>query len=383
MKGLFLATTGALILFMGCSAPSKISSSSTANVVTIVNPSNINRTDELVSVDYQKLKSKLPGDGNGSFKLLDANTKKELPYQVEYLGQASPKNILIMVSMSAGEKLEVAFVEGVPAQIPTRTFARYVPERFDDFAWENDRVAFRMYGKALNGRKDNAFGIDVWAKRTPNMIINKWYKSEDYHKDHGEGLDYYAVGKSLGAGDIGIYLNDTISFTNNYDNWKVLDNGPLRSSFELYYKQRNAAGVEYSLTKRIQIDAGSQLSKVWATFDFKDAMALPVVAGIVQTGNKDKLYENAANNLLGLWQPDIKDNGQIGCGLVFPGSSVKLSNAHNHLLAQTKAVAGIPVIYYTGAVWNKANTITTPGDWFNYLQSFAKKIKAPLEISFE
>ena len=29
----------------------------------------------------------------------------------------------------------------------------YVPERKDDFAWENDKIAFRAYGKALRKTK--------------------------------------------------------------------------------------------------------------------------------------------------------------------------------------------------------------------------------------
>src|SRR2546423_15471471 len=34
-----------------------------------------------------------------------------------------------------------------------RAYGRFVRERFDDFAWENDRVAHRPYGKALITRK--------------------------------------------------------------------------------------------------------------------------------------------------------------------------------------------------------------------------------------
>jgi hypothetical protein len=30
-----------------------------------------------------------------------------------------------------------------------KVYGRFVRERFDDFAWENDRIAHRMYGKAL------------------------------------------------------------------------------------------------------------------------------------------------------------------------------------------------------------------------------------------
>ena len=36
------------------------------------------------------------------------------------------------------------------------TFARFVPERSDDFARENDKVAFRAYGPALHDSKEKS-----------------------------------------------------------------------------------------------------------------------------------------------------------------------------------------------------------------------------------
>ena len=44
------------------------------------------------------------------------------------------------------------------------TFARFVPEHSDYVAWENDIVAFRVYGPALrNGKEDS--GVDCWLKQ--------------------------------------------------------------------------------------------------------------------------------------------------------------------------------------------------------------------------
>ncbi len=37
-----------------------------------------------------------------------------------------------------------------------RVYGRFVRERFDDFAWENDRVAHRVYGPAL----------ETWVRRS-------------------------------------------------------------------------------------------------------------------------------------------------------------------------------------------------------------------------
>lgn len=83
---------------------------------------------------------------------------------------------------------------GIAQTNAPRTFARFVPERSDDFAWENDLIAFRAYGPALREGKENS-GIDCWLKRVNYPIINKWYvqseQGKSYHKDHGEGCDNY------------------------------------------------------------------------------------------------------------------------------------------------------------------------------------------------
>ena len=128
-------------------------------------------------------------------------------------GQAIVQNLLLQVSLSANGSAKLLIVPGKPAASVKKTYGRYVPERFDDFAWENDKVAFRMYGKSLEGRKDNAFGTDVWVKKTSKLVINDWYKTGDYHHDHGDGMDYYNVGLTLGAGDIAPFVKDSVIFS--------------------------------------------------------------------------------------------------------------------------------------------------------------------------
>src|SRR5262249_49117879 len=54
-----------------------------------------------------------------------------------------------------------------------RAHGRFVRERFDDFAWENDRIAHRMYGKALEtwkGEPLTSSSVDIWSKRVPHMV---------------------------------------------------------------------------------------------------------------------------------------------------------------------------------------------------------------------
>lgn len=82
-----------------------------------------------------------------------------------------------------------------------RTFARFVPERLDDFAWENDRIAFRMYGPALqklDGNKTGS-GMDVWCKHVRQPVINSMYARKNYHNDDGHAADTYRPGQIVAA----------------------------------------------------------------------------------------------------------------------------------------------------------------------------------------
>ena len=58
----------------------------------------------------------------------------------------------------------------IPARDEFKAYGRFVRERRDDFAWENDLVAHRMYGAALETWAQEPLtssAVDVWVKRTP------------------------------------------------------------------------------------------------------------------------------------------------------------------------------------------------------------------------
>ncbi|MEJ7559061.1 MAG: DUF4861 family protein [Pedobacter sp.] len=338
------------------------------------------RLPELLSIKWSDILAKYPSIKQDNFKVLGTDNT-EVPFQLEYKGLPEVQNLLLQVSVPAGKGLKLRIVAGKPQAIAPKVFGRYVPERKDDFAWENDKVAFRMYGKALEGTNENAFGIDVWAKRTDQLILNKWYKTGDYHADHGDGLDYYSVGFTLGAGDIAPYPDGKIAFPKNYRKWKILDQGPLRFSFELEYEEWDAAGTTVKVTKRYSLDAGSQLNRVAATFSFQNSKGvLPVVAGIVKRKEKGTVSALTYNGgMLGYWEPEHGADGILGIGTIMLSPS-RTVVTETHLLQETNAKSGEAVVYYTGAAWNKAGEFKTADEWFRYLYRFKTTLRAPLKI---
>jgi hypothetical protein len=155
--------------------------------------------------------------------------KKELAYQLEKLGKPTAQNILIQITVAPKSSTTFGVNGNKPTTIASKTYARYVPERKDDFAWENDIAAFRAYGKALEGSSEDAQGFDFWAKRSNDLVVDEWYKTGDYHADHGKGLDYYSVGQTLGVGDATPLLTNrlfTISIIANTRYWTMVRYAP-------------------------------------------------------------------------------------------------------------------------------------------------------------
>jgi hypothetical protein len=369
-----------LLLLAGFIAPVLAQKPSPKTIIIITNPSGQARTNEVIAVRWSAIIKKYKTIDTANFKVMDQATKQELPFQLEHSGLPAIQNLLVQVSLKPNESRKLVLEAGKPAAAIQKTYARYVPERYDDFAWENDKVAFRMYGKALESKKDNAWGTDVWSKKTSKLVINDWYKTGDYHTDHGDGMDYYSVGFTLGAGDIAPFVQDSIYFSKNYHHWKVLDNGPLRSTFQLGYDAWDVAGKPVKVTKTISLDAGSQLNKVEASYTYDGQDALPVVIGIVQRKEPGKTFTDAQQGIMGYWEPQHGADGITGVGTITMQPGIKINTDKGHLLTHATVKHNQPIVYYNGAAWNKANEITTAEQWFAYLKTFKDRLSQPLKV---
>ena len=133
------------------------------------------------------------------------------------------------------------FLACAPKQATPKVMARAVPERADDFVFENNLIAGRFYGKALEGNPTSP-GIDIWVKLPGALVADEWYKNavegDDanyYHRDHG-GKDCYKVAVSLGGGASAPLIDGTLRYpTTNYRSCEVLVQTPDSVTFVLHY----------------------------------------------------------------------------------------------------------------------------------------------------
>ncbi len=287
----------------------------------------------------------------------------------------------------AGVKLPAGFMPANP-----RTFARFVPERSDDFAWENDLVAFRTYGPALRPGTENS-GIDCWFKRVSYPIVDKWYKEDltkapygkinkPYHDDQGEGHDVYKVGDSRGCGGISVWADGKLYNSDTFVAQRVIENTPQRIVFELDYAS-DFNGKILRETKRITLIMGQRLFQSDSRFTLDDTPAeLDVAIGLMPQVKGSSLVFLPEAGTMQIWE--TLDGLGLGTGVVIdPKRVVKMQN-HTDPAGQTQALclartdANGRIRWFSGFGWEGQGEITTPEKWATYLESFAAKfIKTP------
>jgi len=300
-------------------------------------------------------------------------------------GKATILTLTIVLSLTASlaESPNVRFASVEVAHLmegdkKARTYARFVPERIDDFAWENDKIAFRAYGPAARERAENS-GIDAWLKRVDYPIINKWYKEAEegksYHEDHGEGLDNYHVGSSAGCGGTGIWLNGKREPLETFTEYEIIEVSPERSRFKLTY-EREIDGVVYGEEKTITIELGKRLFQVESLFlkDNQPAANLPICVGLTTHDGKAEAFFNRSEGWIATWES--LGESELGTGARMDPSllhSVVMvdrearDESHIFLIGKTDAEGRIS--YEAGYGWKKAGEITTREAWRNYLSN--------------
>lgn len=366
------------------------------------------RPAETISIPWSEVNKALPGALLQRIAVKDAQGAV-LPYQVTNVAPQAkdPKGegiaygeLLFQHDFAAGEKsatFTVEMTDAVAPVFPSKVFARYVGERLDDFAWENDKVAHRTYGPALaapaapgSGKEVLVTsGLDVWCKRVAYPIVDRWYNKghDHYHKDEGEGMDMYQVGITRGCGGTGIWDGQTLWVGRNYQTWRVLANGPIRAIFELTYDTWSANGIYVTETKRFSVDAGSNLDRIDSTFTAA-GNAWEFTVGIGLNKNPaDKGQEPvialspvAADGSFTQWVAQ-KSNGALGTAVIVPdGFAGFAADERNHLVL-ARAASGTSLRYYAGAGWSKAGEFTTAEAWNAYVAAFAQRVRAPVRVT--
>jgi hypothetical protein len=367
----------------------------TAQQVEITNPLNVDRAQEVVTVPLKPILDRLHLSAAQAASIVAENaaTGKRIATQPFASNpDAAADSLLLLVQLHAKAVEHIRFRADAPAPaLAPLVFGREAQERKDDFAWENEFVAYRVYGPALQATGEITSGIDVWSKRVPNLVIDSFYKRDaegqrthnpalSYHKDNGQGLDSYAVGPTRGCGGTAVFADGKLIVSKNYTTKRILADGPIRFAFEVSYAPWDANGVTVSETKRITLDAGTHLNRIDSTYIFDGKQSLQLAAGIAVHDGANAAIP-AKGGVASVWDtPQDATAGRIATGLVaVSGQHAETMQAAGHELMLFTRSSGEPFTYYAGSGWSKADMPTAEA-WNTYLTLEHQMLEHPLHI---
>lgn len=355
---------------------------------------------EILSVSGKQLSDLLKGNKANDLRIKKEGTTEYVVLQwVDFNQDGVADELLFQAEVAAKAKAnyQVVFDGNIPlAESRIATYSRFVPERTDDYAWENDKVAFRTYGRDAQKRVEEkrpdgtlTSGIDLWLKRTDQSIINKWYgenlkKPGYYHIDHGEGYDPYHVGASRGTGGIGVWEDNKLAVSKNFVSYKTIAVGPLRTVFELSYAPWSS--YEVKEIKRISLDLGSNFSKIEISYEANQSLP-NITTGITLHENKG---EAKINKKAGWFRHGETIDGLfLGEGIVMNPklvseafANVSITKDQSNLLVVTHPKEN-KLSYYAGFAWQKSGQVTNVADWDTLLQKQAKMLANPLKVTIK
>lgn len=359
-------------------------------VIHVKNPLKLDRPAAVVSVQWKELKLRLPSLDPDRIAIQETSSKNDVTFQVVDDNQdGTPEELVFQSSFKAGESKEFVIKQSTEKPLfKPLTDVRFVPPR-EDVAWENDRIAFRVYGPPLAKEGSNN-GIDIWTKRVRSLIVEKWYAGEEqnpkisYHEDHGEGADYFNVGSSLGDGACALLQGDSLYQPGVFSKYRIIATGPLQAIFELTYSPIVYEGKKITERMRITLSAGLNLNKIDVTFLSESGKGIATFAAGIVKRKGTTTYRDEKSGWTSLWglTTDKEEVGYLGTGIVMPKTFLKGTKENDiHSLMIGKAEYGKTFTYYAGAGWTRSRDFAIAEDWNKYLSDFARKAQSPLVVS--
>ncbi len=390
---------------------------STDFTVTVTNDLSFDRA-EMVEVPISEVAKKVQLIDEEQYIVLDAEGN-QVAYQITY-----DDNLLFPVNVKASDKAVYTVAVGEPIEAEPLVYGRHYPERVDDIAWENDRTAYRAYGPALQAKGERAFGYDAWVKRVPGLVVeqryanelnpdtqaeiarlrkerkhdeaNELYHSVSYHVDHGNGLDCYKVGPTLGCGTAALMQGDAILYPYCWKEYEILENGPLRFTVKLTYNPLVVGKDSVVETRIISLAQGSQLNKTVVSYAGL-SKAAPVATGLVIHPENPTAYVLEGDKGY-IAYADLTDNVNNGNGIIYVGAvmpekvteakaqmfsdkEAKERGASGHVLAISNYKPDTEYTYYWGSGWSKYGFDSMEA-WTTYLDRYAQSVRNPLKVAY-
>ena len=126
----------AIIVVLTMTSLSSCSMSQKVAKVYVKKPTTRERSNEIVEVDWNKVSKKLSLE-QGQDIIVTNSSGEQVPYQLITNGEQSPVALIFPVSLESKENKIFQVKTGKADKFNPLVYGRLVPERKDDFTWEN------------------------------------------------------------------------------------------------------------------------------------------------------------------------------------------------------------------------------------------------------
>ncbi len=377
-----------LLLLASCGAEERF--------LSVTNSSSIDRVGEMVELDIESADEYVVYTKEG-----DA-----LQCQTTYDGK-----LIFPATVAAKSTTDYILRKGRRLALDTIATGKVYPQWFDDFGWENDRIAFRTYSEKMGERGSILSGYDIFTKRYDRPVLDILYGTQfdeeyqailkrlraeesklaqplaaavTYHVDHGFGMDYYVVGPTLGSGTAALVSDGEIQYPGFYDSCEILDGGGLRLTFRLTYDPVNIGGEMIQEVRTITLDKGTHFNYIEVEYQ-NLTKPTDLVIGLVMHDEGETSLRG--DGYIAYAEPMHQYGWQTYNAVIYPEESANniqyfdeaKGAAQGHVLSEGLYTPGAKLCYYMGAGWNRWG-FATPEEWFDYVEQQNEVVNNPLAV---
>lgn len=400
---LFLA-----VVFIGCQSKYE-------KIIKVSNSSDINRVDEAIKINLNKLASPntekllafadgkevasqlVDSDGDGHADMfvflidLKANEEKTVIIKENESKKKFPQRVHAEVSEKRGYKLvDGVYTGGHFESVKSTTTPPGHKDhnyyyKMEGPAWESDKVGYRLY---LDWRNST----DIFGKKVPDIVLPDVGHDKDaeghdtYHTMAYWGMDIFKVGNSLGIGTFGAFVDGKVKKVSKTDSTTctILNDGPIFASLSIEYFGWNFGKGKTDLKSYLEITAGSRLTHYSQNISTTHK---EFCTGLAKHKNTEFIKsDNSASdawNYISLWgkQSLAGKNDEVGIALFYSNNQlIKLTEDNLSQIVVLHPNKN-KIDYYFAACWDQEkNGINNINEFKDYLNRTVEKLNNPVII---
>ncbi|MDO5614570.1 MAG: DUF4861 family protein [Cruoricaptor ignavus] len=243
--------------------------------------------------------------------------------------------------------------------------------RYEGPGWESNKVGYRLY---LDWRN----AIDIYGKLTDEMVLQNVGQDgyDSYHKMSDWGADILKVGKGLGIGSIGRFVDgEVLKFQEVEQTSARVENTKQNSKVFVDYKGWKTNGEITNLHSELMIFPNQRYTK----HTIQNSTALDgIVTGIVDLYNLPLIQKQSTNNqwaYIATYGKQTLFDDNLGMAVLYKTKDAeKVLQGKNDYLIQFKPTTDKISYYFLGAWEKEPNGIKNQAEFIQYLDELLNQL---------